>query len=192
MKWLEREPSEEIKQLVHQLDEVHEQIKSNKYRLDHQVYEKYGTGYYDMLSEINDIFNKIRKNYAAKDANGQFAKIGWDFYHDFQADINVSRADIYWITKGNPLDEDNPFQLIYEREDNIERAIGYIHAFITTGTFNTFCMWYRSAYVQMDWNEDNHIYFPTRILKYYNEGRNNLSLEELQKDFQPEEEPLTK
>lgn len=192
MKWLKREPSEEIKQLVHKLDEVHEQIKNNKYRLDHQVYEKYGTGYYDMLSEMNDIFSKIRKNYASKNSNGQFAKIGLDFYHDFQADINVSRADIYWITKGNPFDENNPFEEIYEREENIERAIVYIHAFITTGTFNTFGMWYRGAYVQMDWNEDSHIYFPTRILKYYKEGKNNLSLEEIQKDFTLKEEFLDK
>lgn len=183
MKWLQKESSEEIKRLVQELDSVHDQVKNNNYRLDHKVYDRYGTGYYDLLSKMNDIFNQIRKIYEAKDENCQLAKIKWDFFHDFQADINVSRADIYWIVKKDPLDEDNPFEEIYEREENIERAIGYVHTFIETGTFNTFCMWHRGAYLQMDWNEEEGIYYPTRIVKYYNKDKDNLSLEELQKDF---------
>lgn len=173
----------EKNELIKKLTDIHESVKNNKYRINHEVYAKYGLGYYDMLSDMNDVFNAIRKLYAGQDTDCQLAKLNLEFYHDFQSDINISRSWLYWINEGDPLD-DKGFATIYEREENIERVIGYIHLFLETGRFDSYCFWYRGEYVRMDWDEERNTYFPGKIVKHYREEGDHLSLEDIQQDFE--------
>ena len=153
-----------IKEIQEELREIHDRIKSNKYRENIEVNTRYYKSYYSDLRLLLDTF----WNLCRKGATPQLRKVvGLDFYHDFFSAITTSRAAAYWLDRDEYgegsvccgiKDKEDDIEVIKKKQQIIEDNLSAIHCFIETGYFNTYYHYMYKDYVKEEWNEDTQSY----------------------------------
>lgn len=166
---------------IKKITDIHKQIKENKFREDNFVNIKYASGYFDLLSELLDVFWTLKKNTDNKFLKKLKAEL---FYHDFASPISTSRNAAYFLARDDYddaiskiKDRDTDIRIINEKREYIERNIGSIHEFIETGMLTKFYAWDRGVYLEYRWNEDVEDFEPVKILEEGRKGNAKYVLE---------------
>lgn len=149
--------------MYEKMQEIHNKIKENPFRLDFEINLRYYRGYFDLLFELEDMFYEIHKEAKKNNTNIQLASIPMDFFHDFRYAIISSEASAYHldkddyeryfklnINKNKQSDKEN----IIELSRMIELNLSAIHSFIETGEFNFFYAFGDEGYNRFKWNNE--------------------------------------